>query len=151
MILSTIRDFRRYQGLNSRFGVLADLLSVQNLAELSAGRHDLVGDDLYVIASPQAQTRPTAMLEAHRRCIDVQIVIAGIEAMGWAPLSSLVAPDQPFDTVKDIVFFRDSPQSVHSVGAGHLAIFFPEDAHAPLLGDGHQVHKCVFKIRVDDA
>jgi biofilm protein TabA len=150
MILSTVRDFRRYQGLNRRFGVFCEFLAAQNLAELTPGSHEIAGDDLYVIASPEAQTRPTARLEAHRRYIDVHVVIAGTEGMAWAPLGSLVAEDQPFDEAKDIVFYRDSYLSALSVGAGHLAVFFPEDAHAPLLGDGNLIHKCVFKIRVDD-
>jgi beta-galactosidase beta subunit len=35
------------------------------------------------------------------------------------------------------------------VPAGHFAIFFPEDAHAPLAGEGHLV-KAVVKVAVEE-
>jgi len=135
MLLCAKDDFRRYAALNSRFEALARLL----------------GDELHVVSAPEAVTRPTAMLEAHRRYIDVQLLLEGAEGIGWAPLRSLSTEAEPFDTERDIVFFRDPPLGVHQVTPGHLAVFFPEDAHARLLGDGHRVHKCVFKVLVDFA
>jgi len=33
-------------------------------------------------------------------------------------------------------------------GAGHFAIFFPEDAHAPMANPGRQTHKIVLKVAV---
>jgi len=150
MILSSIREFRRYRGLNSRFGTLANALESLGLATLAPGRHDVLGDDLYVIASPQAKTQPSTKLEAHRRYVDVHLPLDGSESIGWAPTESMLDPEAPFDVDRDFGCFRDSFLSVLVVAPGQLAVFFPEDAHAPLLGDGKFVHKCVFKVLVDD-
>jgi biofilm protein TabA len=49
---------------------------------------------------------------------------------------------------KDYEFFTDEPQAWIRVCAGNFVIFFPEDAHAPLCGEG-QVHKVVLKVAVD--
>ena len=149
MILCSMRDFGRYEGLNTRFGALADVLETQNLRDFSVGRHDILGDKLYVIAAPQAATQPVVMLEAHRRYIDVHVSLDGTDGIGWAPLDMLLTEDAPFDGERDFVCYREPHLSIHLVTAGSLAVFFPEDAHAPLLGDGHLVHKCVFKVLVD--
>jgi biofilm protein TabA len=149
MLLCRQADFARYATLHPRFDALARLLETQDFAALPEGRHDLEGDDLYVVSAPQAVTRPEARLEAHRRYVDVQWVVRGTEGMGWAPLGALSIESAPYDAEGDIVFFRDPPLGVHTVTAGCLVVFFPEDAHAPLLGDGNRVHKCVFKVRVD--
>jgi biofilm protein TabA len=151
MLLCRKADLGRYTILNSRFAALARLLETQDFAVLPEGRHDLCGDDLYVVSAPHAVTRPSAPLEAHRCYIDVQLVLGGTEEMGWAPLASLSTEAEPYDAERDIIFFREPPLSVHRVTPGCLVVFFPEDAHAPLLGDGHRVHKCVFKVRVDCA
>jgi biofilm protein TabA len=149
VLLCRQADFVRYAALHARFDALARLLGTQDFAALPEGRHDLIGDGLYVVSAPRAVTRSSAKLEAHRRYIDVQLVVDGTEQMGWAPLASLSAEAEPYDADRDIAFFRDPPLSVHRVTSGCLAVFFPEDAHAPLLGDGHPVHKCVFKVRID--
>jgi biofilm protein TabA len=149
MLLCSKADFRRYADHSGRFEALALLLDERDFAALPEGRHDLLGDDLYVVSAPRAATRPQALLEAHRCYIDVQLVLDGAEEMGWAPLESLSDEAEPYDAERDIVFFNDPPVSVLRVTPGNLVVFFPEDAHAPLLGDGHLVHKCVFKVRVE--
>jgi beta-galactosidase beta subunit len=35
-----------------------------------------------------------------------------------------------------------------SIGANNLAVIFPADAHAPLMGDG-KIKKAVFKVMVE--
>jgi YhcH/YjgK/YiaL family protein len=150
MILCTVATFSRYQSLNPRFARLGEYLQQENLQALPQGRHDIAGDALYVISSPQAATRGSAMLEAHRRYIDVHVVLDGIEGMGWAALANLREEDKPFDVENDYVCFREPPTTIQQLTTGQLAIFFPEDAHVPLLGDGSVVKKCVFKVRCDD-
>lgn len=149
MILSKICDFRRYEGLNCRFGALADALEAGDLRNLAPGRHDILGEELYVVVSPFAATRPSTVFEAHRRYVDVHVVLDGVDAIGWAPLDSLEQQNTEYASEQDCMSFSDPPASVHLITPGNLAIFFPEDAHAPLLGDGHLVHKCVFKVLAD--
>jgi biofilm protein TabA len=149
MIQCSIHDFHRYQPLNAHFAKLSEYLRQTDLRSIEEGRHDISGDAIFVIASRNAVTRADAMLEVHRRYIDVHTVVEGAESLGWAPLSELTTEDAPFDEQKDYGLYRDAAVSEISVTAGSLVIFFPEDAHAPLLGDGHMVHKCVFKVLVD--
>lgn len=150
MILCPVRDFRRYAQLHPLFPAVVDFLERTDLDALPEGRTDLQGDALYVSHSPQARTRPAAEapLEAHRAYIDVQVVSEGTDTLGWSPLEACREITVPYDPAKDILFFREAPQSHLQLRPGQLAVFFPEDAHAPLIGQGETVRKAVVKVRV---
>ena len=79
--------------------------------------------------------------------VDIQYTIEGEEEIGWMPLTSCSRPIGSFDSAKDIIFYDDRPATWLSVPAGHFAIFFPEDAHAPLAGRG-LLKKAIVKIAV---
>ena len=78
---------------------------------------------------------------------DIQFTIDGNEEIGWKPLADCALTSEPYDEAKDIMFFRDRPDSWLSLPAGRLAIFFPDDAHAPLAGRG-TLKKAIVKIAV---
>jgi biofilm protein TabA len=147
MILCPISQFHRYAHLHPGFPAVARFLTNADLGAFPEGRTDLQGDDLYVSSSPQARKRPTAPLEAHRAYIDVQVILEDTDTMGWAPLEACREESAPYDPDKDIVFFRDAAENLVTVRAGQLIIFFPEDAHAPLIGEGGTVQKLVLKVR----
>lgn len=153
MILCPISGFDRYISLHPLFPAVAEFLARQDLKELPEGRLELKGEDLYVSCSPQARTRPPeeAPLEAHYVYIDVQLVLKDTDIMGWAPRVDCLEVSVPYDHDKDILFFRDAPRTHIQVHAGEVAIFFPEDAHAPLIGNGGSVHKLVVKVKVASA
>lgn len=98
----------------------------------------------------QGKPREMARLEAHRKYIDIQLVLEGDETMGWKPLVDCVDAVSEHSAEKDIRFFRDAPASWIAVPPGHFCIFFPEDAHAPLVGTG-ALHKVIFKVAVETA
>jgi YhcH/YjgK/YiaL family protein len=72
-------------------------------------------------------------------------VIAGVEEMGWSARSRCQRPHGQYDAEKDIEFFADTPDSYVTVLPGEFVIFFPDDAHAPLIGTG-EIHKVVIKV-----
>jgi beta-galactosidase beta subunit len=92
----------------------------------------------------------TCLFEAHRRYLDIQYVIDGAEAMGWAPLDGLVVTD-PYDAARDIAFYRQPSHWVNvPVRVGQFTIFYPEDGHMPgLRMEGiTRVRKVVMKVLV---
>ena len=89
-----------------------------------------------------------ARLELHRRYIDIQLLLCGpAETFGWSEAKDCVKAETEFDEAKDIQLFTDIPQCFYTVGEGQFSILFPEDGHAPMLGEGH-VKKCIFKVRI---
>jgi YhcH/YjgK/YiaL family protein len=97
----------------------------------------------------QGKTREAARLECHRKYIDIQLVLEGDEEMGWKPLADCLNPVSDYSAEKDIQFFHDAPASWVAVPPEHFTIFFPEDAHAPLVArQGGMIRKVIFKIAV---
>ncbi|HEX4131556.1 MAG TPA: YhcH/YjgK/YiaL family protein [Pirellulales bacterium] len=148
MILDTIEQAARYAALHPLFERAFHYLRVTDLAALELGRHELDGDRLYVLlARDEGRTRLGAKLEAHRRYIDIQYLIAGDEEMGWRSTAECSKIDTPYNDGRDFLLFADPPVSWLAVPPRSLTIFWPGDAHAPLAGSG-PVHKAVVKVAV---
>ncbi len=151
MIFSALSQSARYTALHPLFHRAFDYIRDTDLYHMAPGRYPILGDDLIVIVEQvAAKTREQARLEAHRKYIDIQLVLEGDEAMGWKPLADCHNPVGEHSTEKDIRFFHDAPSSWVAVPPDHFCIFFPEDAHAPLLGSG-QIKKVIFKVAVSPA
>lgn len=146
MILSSLAQSARYTALHPLFQRAFDYIRDTDLYALVPGRYNIVGEDLIAIVEHVfGRTREMARLEAHRRYIDIQLVLEGDEAMGWKPLVDCHNPVSDYSAEKDIQFFHDAPASWIAVPPDHFCIFFPEDAHAPLVGEG-SLRKVIFKI-----
>jgi biofilm protein TabA len=157
MVLDTLQNWRRYAAIHPAFARAFEYLVRREWSEAIAAstgeslsvRDRLDGDRLYVsIDRVHGRGRDRARLEAHRRYIDIQLTIEGDEEIGWKPLAGCAEPDGQFDAARDVGFFSDRPESWLSLPAGHFAIFFPADAHAPLTATGMLV-KAIMKIAVE--
>lgn len=148
MILDSLASYSRYTSVHPRFARAFDFLTTTDLASLPAGRHQVVGDEIYVsIDHVDGRGREGARLEAHRDYIDIQVTIEGAEAIGWRPLADCRQPAGGFSEGRDIGFYDDAPVAWFAMPPGHFAVFFPDDAHAPLGASG-PVKKAIVKILV---
>lgn len=149
MILDNANAADRYAVLHPLFLRAFEYIRDTDLFALAPGRYNIVGDDLIAIVElVPGKTREMARLEAHRRYIDIQLVLDGDEQMGWKPLADCYNPVSEHSMEKDIRFFHDTPASWISVPPDHFCIFFPEDAHAPLVSVG-LIRKVIFKVAVN--
>jgi biofilm protein TabA len=148
MIFSTLSQSDRYAALHPLFSRAFEYIRNTDLHALAPGIYPLIGDDLFAIVEHiPGRTREAAKLEAHRRYIDIQLVLAGVDEMGWKQLSDCHDPVDEYSAERDIRFFNDAPDTWIATPPDHFCIFFPEDAHAPLVSEG-QVRKVIFKIAV---
>lgn len=146
MIFSTLSQADRYAALHPLFPRVFEFIRNTEMLALAPGRHSIVGDDLFAIVENVAgRSREDAELECHRKYIDIQLVLEGTDEMGWKPLADCTQPVSDYSAEKDIQFFRDAPSSWIATPPGAFCIFFPEDAHAPLVSEG-QIRKVIFKI-----
>ncbi|WP_303908303.1 YhcH/YjgK/YiaL family protein [Thiohalomonas denitrificans] len=147
MILDTLANAHRYHCIHPRFTEAFAFLHADP-ASLARGRHDIAGDELFAIVSQEdGRPRDEARLECHRRYIDIQYIVAGVDEMGWKPTSVCTRPRGEYSAGKDILFFEDRPEAWVATPAGGFCIFFPEDAHAPLVSP-HPIGKIVLKVAV---
>jgi YhcH/YjgK/YiaL family protein len=146
MVLDSIKNAELYYSLSPRIKEAFDWLAKTDIKSLSVGRHDIDGDNLFVnVMDVDLKPRHEAALEVHNRYVDIQIMYGGQEEYGWAERCDCHAPREEFNSEKDVQFFNDTPQTFFALNEQQFAIFFPEDAHAPMLGDG-SVRKLIFKL-----
>lgn len=88
--------------------------------------------------------------EAHRNFIDVHFCLHGIESIYYAPTSRCLE-DKPYNPETDTVMMKLRTYGYHEVKAspGTIVIFFPKDAHAPLLNHTNSpihIKKAIVKV-----
>lgn len=148
MILDTLENRGRYAGLHEDFDRAFGFLAGAGLTGLPEGRHEIDGDRVFAIVSEgPGRSKAGAQLEIHERYIDIQYIVSGTDEMGWKAAARCLGPAGPYDPGKDIAFFDDPPDAWVAVPAGAFAIFFPEDAHLPLVSQG-RIRKVVVKVAV---
>ena len=146
MIFDTITNADRYAPLHPLFPRAFEFIRDTDLPALAPGRYPIVGDDLFVIVESVAgRSRDKAKLECHRKYIDIQLVLEGVDEMGWKALADCREAVADYSEEKDIQLVRDAPASWIATPPGAFCIFFPEDAHAPLVATGN-IRKLIFKI-----
>ena len=147
MILDSLKNKAQYAALHPRFQQVFDFIDNNDVASLPCGRHNIDGDNIFVMVQEMdLRELSQARLELHRKYIDIQLLLDGpAEVFGWSEKKDCLTAETDFDEAKDIQLFTDTPQCFYTVAKGQFSILFPEDGHAPMLGEGH-VKKCIFKI-----
>ncbi len=137
-------------GLAQRLQIGFDYLQQTDFADLSPGTVELDGKRVFaMIQEYQSKPRAQGFWEAHRKYIDIQYVVDGVEHMGYANLAQLTAGDYEEET--DLLRLEGSGSFV-LLPAGMFTLLFPEDAHMPQIAvqDARPVKKVVVKVAVDD-
>lgn len=148
MIFDSLKNCATYYGVNPRMKQAFDLIRSRDWTAVEPGIHELDGKDIYVnVMERELKKRADAKLEVHNEYIDIQVLVAGREeAFGWSDRADVKAPQGEFNPEKDIQFFDDEPQTYYTLRPGQFTILFPEDAHAPMVGEG-TVRKIIVKVR----
>lgn len=148
MIFSTLSQADRYTALHPLFPRVFEYMRNTDMLALAPGRYPIVDKQLFVIVeNVPGRAREAAKLECHRHYIDIQLVLEGVDEMGWKALADCTQPVSDYSNEKDIRFFHDAAASWIATPPGAFCIFFPEDAHAPLVSSG-SIRKAIFKVAV---
>ncbi len=148
MIIDTLENANRYLPLNKGFQKAIEFLLRPDLSELPVDKYEIDGDRVYaMVAKDPGRKKEDALLETHEKYIDIQLVLTGTDEMGWKPISSCKQPKGNYNKESDILFYEDEPDVWLPVEKGFFVIFFPEDAHMPLISSS-QLHKVIVKVAV---
>ena len=148
MIIDRLDEARRYVSLHPLFARAFQTLLRPDLPSLEAGKHLIEGDRLYlVIALDEGAGADRAVLEAHRKYIDIQFVIEGTDMIGWRPAAECTLVSQVYDASKDVELYSERPLSWSPVAGSRFAVYFPGDAHAPLGGTG-RLRRAIVKVGI---
>lgn len=126
MILCPWKDIKRYEAVIPHLQEAVAFL--EKLEDLTPAEYPLPHG---VVKIQQGTTHvlDETKLEAHRKYLDIQLVLKGREMFGWADLDTLT-PSTPFSVEKDVGFYTGKSVPI-TVDAGYCYVLYPEDGHAP--------------------
>ncbi len=149
MIYDNIKNADTYANLGPRFRQAFDYLKSNDLAALPVGRVELDGKNVYVLVQEYAsKLKEQGKWEAHKRYIDLQYIVSGVEKMGFASLDRMKLgdynPDKDFQALSGEGVFLP-------MGPGDFMLLWPQDAHMPGMAveSPVPVKKVVVKIAVE--
>ena len=150
MILAHIEDSERYYSLHPLFKQLFDYVKTHDLSQVPAERITLDGERLFInVADASLKSPEEQVLEVHRRYIDVHFPLSSNEVMGWSPLQGLQTESvNPFNEEDDYAVYAETAQTYLTIRPGEFVIVWPEDAHAPIIGEG-TLRKLIAKVLID--
>ena len=151
MIIDSIANRGSYNGISPYFDeAFAFALALQ---DRESGRYDCdrfkEGTVFAMIQEGETLPYEEGLLEAHRRYLDVQIMLRGGETVWYADIGNLQEA-VPYDEKKDILFFEKGGQPVQ-IHPGMFYVVLPQDGHMPCrhLEGSSRYRKIVLKIAVD--
>lgn len=149
MILDSIYNHELYEDLHEGFTKAFEFLLHPDLIKLPAGEYQIDGRNVYaIVAHDKGRCAEDAQLEGHRKYIDIQYVISGDESMGWKSRHECTSATE-YNEEKDLEFFNEDSSAIVKVHPKTFTIFFPNDAHMPLIGTG-AIHKVIIKVAMQN-
>lgn len=148
MIIDTLDNAGKYVNLHPHFAKAFEFIKAQNLETIEAGKFEIDGKEIHAsVSSKDGVKAEEAKFEAHNHYIDIQVCPTGSETLGWKPRNKCFTEKEPYNTEKDVIFYKDQPDTYFTLNAGQFAIFYPEDVHAPMIGEG-VIKKLVVKVKL---
>lgn len=125
---------------------------VGGLARGESQKHELGAGVFAIEQAYDSKPRAEAFFESHRKYVDIQVVVAGEEAMEVIDAAH-ASVREPYQAERDLIVYHDAPNASRlHLQAGAAAVFFPADVHMPSLRAGDAavlVRKVVLKVPVE--
>jgi len=149
MIADTLTNAGKYYDLHKNFALAFEYLKTHDLLALEIGKFEIGDGVLAIVSDKDGVSTETAdsKCEAHNKNIDIQLCIRGNETLGWKPRNDCKDPKGEYSDEKDVIFYNDKPDMYFGLKAGQFAIFYPDDMHTAMIGEG-LIKKLVVKVRI---
>ena len=149
MILDKLENARLYMSIHAGLKKGFEYLINTDLQALVPGFHEIVGKDIFALVSEfETKGSEECRLEAHRDYADIQYIVSGQEAIGYATLNNQEITTG-YTPERDIVFF-DGKTTPLIIETGMFVVFFPQDVHQPGMQvyRPEKVKKVVIKVKL---
>ena len=148
MIVSNLQNSQRIESLHPLFKTLFDYVKTHDLLHAELGRIEIDGERLYINnVNPECVAPEKQVLELHRDYIDVHILLEGTETIGWKALEDLQNEVKAYSEEEECALYSDVPTAYVNLLPGQFLIVYPEDPHAPIIGQG-RIRKLIAKVMV---
>ncbi len=148
MIIDNLANLEKYESLNENFKIVNDYLKTHDLEKMESGKYEIKGSEIFFNLN-EYETKSIQKLEAHKKYIDIQILVSGEEYMGYTNIENTKVA-QEYSQEKDVMFLTGEVDKIKATNKNFL-IFYPQDAHMPALAitEPMQVKKAIFKIQIN--
>ena len=147
MIFDALSYLHNYLPCHRLFPKVLDFINSHNLSNIEIGKVD-IGEGVYVMISEYATDDiSNKFIECHKKYIDIQIIIDGVEQAGICDKNECKIIEE-YNQEKDLEKLEGKVDLI-TLKKGCFVIFFPQDGHAPGLkigNSGNRVKKAVFKV-----
>ena len=150
MIIDTIGNASKYYAVHPLFASAFEYIQQTDPGAVEMGKYEIDGDNLKAIFSNKkgmTAAESVAKFECHNKHIDIQLCINGKEQIGWKPREKCTIENGGYNAEKDVQLYNETPDMYFQLTDGQFAIFFPEDVHAPMIGDS-EIKKLVIKVKM---
>lgn len=149
MIIDTLHNSSKYTSLHPLFSKAFDYINQNDIANLPDGTIAIAEGLKVIVNTAKGKTveESLAKFECHDKNIDIQICVKGVETIAWKPREKCITPKGEYNLEKDVRFFSDAPDMSFQLTDGQFAIFYPEDVHAPMIGES-EIKKIVIKVKI---
>jgi YhcH/YjgK/YiaL family protein len=148
MIVDQIENIKMYSPLLNYLEEGLEAISSQ-MTKLETGRYEFE-HGFYLVQKGDTKPMAEGFYEAHRKYVDVQIIIEGSEEVAWLNLKGLTE-DVPYNAEKDVAFYTGNTSHAMYFSKGMFYIAFPHDGHRPVRHTEKQQSftKIVLKLPVN--
>lgn len=126
---------------------------IKNLTpQIEVGRYEIDNNSYANVEVYETKNLKDCKFEAHKKYIDIQMLLSGIEELDYTPVKGLKVSEE-YDAKRDIMFFENPDRILDSVilEAGKFALIYPHEAHRPQMAFNEilkSVKKVVVKIKI---
>ena len=148
MIVDKMERAYRYYYLNKYFKPAFEFIKSNDLASLAPGQYEIDGDNAYLVIAEDAPKEEFAQkLEAHKKYIDIQMVVSGSFGLTWKALEECSRLLSEYDPEIDAALYTDKADFEIQIKPDTFVILMPEDAHFP-QPPKMNIKKAILKIAV---
>lgn len=148
MIVSTLKHSERIESLHPLFKTVFGYIKSHDLLNTPCGRIELSGDDLFINnVNSECVAAEQQVLEVHRKYIDIHVLLEGEETIGWKTIDDCSNLTKPYDADADCALYTEPASTYIKLQPGEFMIVWPEDPHAPVIGEG-KIRKLIVKVKI---
>ena len=125
---------------------------VNKAKDAAVGKYDLENGAYVSVQEYTTKARSEAKYEAHKKFIDIQMILSGKELIAVSPIEKMTISDE-YNEEKDFMLFHHNDECTDYVlEAGDFLILYPQDVHMPgvCVNEKSPVRKIVVKVPVEN-
>lgn len=143
-------DFKNFDLYNISPEIKNFILNIDK--DIKAGKYEISENAYINIDEYETRDENTIKLEAHRKYIDIQFLIDGVERIYTTDIDGLEVSEKYSDE-KDVEFYQTPkrPLNLSYLTKNKFILLYPDDAHSPCINFDNlsrKVKKAVVKIKI---